>query len=97
MKILLALITLTIIILTGCGVETRTLNNMTYQSKVEGKDDTLVIFTQPNGVRRNLYWNPAEPVILVEGRKYDIEFTVEDKFYDGDCIVSIEFSKEEDK
>ncbi|WP_050182664.1 membrane lipoprotein lipid attachment site-containing protein [Domibacillus robiginosus] len=97
------LCSIAILLLTGCsyGTEnytTRTLNNMTYVSKTEIKKETAFIFTQPNGVRRELYWNNYKDSFLVEGKKYDIQFVVDDKKA-ADRIVQIELSdsiKEED-
>ncbi|WNS79014.1 hypothetical protein RRU94_03605 [Domibacillus sp. DTU_2020_1001157_1_SI_ALB_TIR_016] len=69
----------------------RTLNNMTYVKKTEIKNDVTLVFTQPNGVRRELYWNDYKDSFLVEDKKYDIDFMAGDKKR-PDRIVHIELS-----
>lgn len=93
-----------VLLLTGCSYEakssnTRTLNNMTYVRKTEIKKDAVVVFTQPNGVTRELYWAGYKKSFLVEGKKYDIGFVAGEK-KTVDRIVHIELSdsaKEEEK
>jgi len=85
-----------ILLLSGCSYDTenydtRILNNMTYVTKTEIKNDVIVVFTQPNGVRRELYWNGYKDSFLVEGKKYDIGFIADDK-KSADRIVHIKLS-----
>ncbi|MEM1503757.1 hypothetical protein RG959_10105 [Domibacillus sp. 8LH] len=69
----------------------RTLNNMTYVKKTEFKNDMIFVFTQPNGVRRELYWEGYKDSFLVKDKKYDIDFMAGDK-KTPDRIVHIELS-----
>lgn len=85
-----------ILLLTGCSYDTknydtRILNNMTYVRKTEIKNEVLVVFIQPNGVRRELYWDGYKDSFLVEGKKYDIGFIADDK-KSADRIVHIKLS-----
>ncbi|MEM1505771.1 hypothetical protein RG959_20435 [Domibacillus sp. 8LH] len=69
----------------------RALNNMTYVKKTEIKNDVTLVFTQPNGVRRELYWDDYKDSFLVKDKKYDIDFMAGDKKR-PDRIVHIELS-----
>lgn len=85
-----------ILLLSGCSYDTknydtRILNNMTYVKKIEIKNDVIVVFKQPNGVRRELYWNGHKDSFLVEGQKYDIGFIADNKT-STDRIVHIKLS-----
>ena len=80
-----------ILLLTGCSYDTRILNNMTYVEKTEIKNDVIVVFIQPNGVRRELYWSGYKDSFLIEGKQYDISFIADDK-KNIDRIVHIALS-----
>lgn len=64
---------------------------MTYVRKTEIKNDAIVVFIQPNGVRRELYWDGYKDSFLVEGKKYDIGFIPGNK-KKADQIVHIKLS-----
>lgn len=85
-----------LLLTTGCSYDKknysiRTLNNMTYVKKTEIKNDVILVFRQPNGVRRELYWDDYKDSFLVEDKKYDIDFMAGDK-KSPDRIVHIELS-----
>jgi hypothetical protein len=82
-----------ILLLTGCSYETKTVNNLEYVAHIKTRHDDAVQFKDKEGKLYVFYLQHGSPVLLDPVKRYNITVTIENTSTYGDFIEDIQEAK----